>query len=235
MQEHCKIGRTAILIFANSSKEELKYKNIPKGKIVFEGLTEHALNTAKKTGLPYFLLSEKEQSGSCFGERFVNAICSIFVKDFDNIITIGNDTPQIKSSDIIQASRLVQAKKSVLGPSMDGGFYLMALHKSQFNPKAFKKLPWRENTLFKKISALIEAASADIIRLRVLADLDTKSDLKRILKGLEYRPEKIFKLILSLVVPVIKIMVQAFIPLSFKFKSVYFNKGSPSYFIHYTF
>ena len=145
MLEHYKIDRTAILIFANSSKEEMKYKAIPKGNILFDVLTEHTLNTARKTGLPYFLMSEKEQIGSSFGERFVNAISSIFELDFDMVITIGNDTPQLKSSDIVRASKLLGAKKSVLGPSRDGGFYLMGIHKSQFDAKTFRECTCQKN------------------------------------------------------------------------------------------
>ncbi|RAJ14142.1 TIGR04282 family arsenosugar biosynthesis glycosyltransferase [Arenibacter echinorum] len=232
MLEHCKIDSTAILIFANSSKEELKYKTIPKGSILFDGLTEHALNTARKTGLPYFLISEKEQNGNSFGERFVNAISSIFAMDFDNVITIGNDTPQLKASDLGKASRLIGATKFVLGPSKDGGFYLMGLHKSQFDASAFSELPWKTNTLTTKIAALIAASNIDVIQLRVLLDLDTNADLKRILKGLKYSTGKIFQIILSLVAHIRRIIVQGYISLSLKFIGTYFNKGSPFHIIN---
>lgn len=227
MLKHCRIDSTAILIFANSSKEELKYKTIPKGSILFDGLTEHALNTARKTGLPYFLISETVQNGNSFGERFVNAISSIFAMDFDNVITIGNDTPQLKVSDLVKASRLIGARKFVLGPSKDGGFYLMGLHKSQFDAIAFRELPWKKNTLTNKIAALIAASNIDIIQLRVLLDLDTNADLKSILKGLKYRTGKIYQIILSLIITIRKIDLQGYISLSFNFNSTYFNKGSP--------
>ena len=234
MSEHCKIHGTAILIFAKSSKEELKYKPMPKGRVLFDGLTEHALKTARKTGLPYFLISEKEQIGSGFGERFVNAISSIFKMDFDKVIAIGNDTPQLQASDIIRASGLICAGNAVLGPSMDGGFYLIGLHKCRFDAVAFKELPWKSNTLTKNITALFAASNVHILQLRVLLDLDTHTDLKRVLKGLKDSAEKIFQLILTLVTSVIKIIVQAYIPFNFKSKSTYFNKGSPFPFINYS-
>ena len=227
MQEHCKINSNAILIFANSSNEELKHKCMPKGGVLFQGLTEHAIKTAKKTGLPHFLITEKEQYGNSFGERFVNAIKSVFDKGYDNVITIGNDTPQLKPSDIIKASRLLQAKKAVLGPSRDGGFYLMGLHKSQFDVRAFRELPWKTNTLTKKITILIEASKVDVIQLRVLLDLDTSEDLQRVLNGLKDTSKKIFLLILSLVAPFREIIVQGFVPSVSNFNNTYFNKGSP--------
>ncbi|MCM4165927.1 MULTISPECIES: DUF2064 domain-containing protein [unclassified Arenibacter] len=232
MLEHCKIHTTAILIFANSSKEELKYKPMPKGRVLFHGLTEHALKIAGKTGLPYFLISEKEQIGSGFGERFVNAFSSIFKMGFDKVIAIGNDTPQLRASDIVRASGLICAGNAVLGPSMDGGFYLIGLHKCQLDTMALKELPWKSNTLTNTIRALFEASNVHVWQLRALLDLDTHADLKRILKGLKNSAGKIFRLILTLITPVIEIIVQAYISLSLKFKSTYFNKGSPFSFIN---
>lgn len=233
MPEHCKIHSTAILIFANSSKEELKYKPMPKGRVLFDGLTEHALKTARKTGLPYFLISEKEQIGSGFGERFVNAIGSIFGMDFDKVIAIGNDTPQLQAYDIIRASELICADSAVLGPSMDGGFYLIGLHRCQFDARAFMELPWKSNTLTKKISSLIEVSGVDVIRLRVLSDLDTNADLKKILKGLKDTSDWIFQIILFLVTSTGKIPVQGFVLPSLNINSTYFNKGSPYHTINY--
>ena len=232
MPETLKIYTTAILVFANSSEEELKHKAIPMGSVLFQGLTEHAISTAKKTGLPYFLITEKGQYGSSFGERFVNAIKSIFDKGFDNVITIGNDTPQLKVSDILKASGYLSANKFVLGPSRDGGFYLMGLHKSQFDARAFVELPWKTNTLAKKITSVIESSNVHVIQLRILLDLDTNADLKRILKGLKDCRGIIFQIILSLVISIRIIILQAYIPLNFKFNSTYFNKGSPFHFIN---
>ena len=103
----------------------------------------------------------------------------------------------------------------------------MGLHKSQFDARAFRKLPWKTNTLTKEITTLIEASNVDIIQLRVLLDLDTSADLKRVLKGLKDSAKRIFLLILSLVTPIREIIVQGFIPLRFDLNITYFNKGSP--------
>ncbi|MCK0144085.1 DUF2064 domain-containing protein [Arenibacter sp. F26102] len=228
MPETLKIFTTAILVFANSSREELKHKAIPKGNVLFKGLTEHAICTVKKTGLPYFLLTEKEQYGNSFGERFVNAINSIFDKGFDNVITIGNDTPQLKVSDILKASGYLSANKFVLGPSRDGGFYLMGLNKSQFDARDFKDLPWKTNSLTKKITEFIEVSNIQIIQLRTLLDLDNNTDLKRILEGFRTYSSKIFHTIKTIIIPMKRYFHHRSIFINFYFVSNYFNKGSPS-------
>ncbi|MGB5435124.1 MAG: DUF2064 domain-containing protein, partial [Maribacter sp.] len=114
---------TAILVFALSSEEEQKRKKIRNGDRLFSALSEHSLNIVAKTGLPYFHYTEKEQVGDSFGERFTNAIQEVFNRGFKQIITIGNDSPQLKISHIQRAAVLLDHNKSVIGPSADGGFY----------------------------------------------------------------------------------------------------------------
>jgi len=59
------------------------------------------------------------------------------------VITIGNDTPILKSHHIVEASRQLESKNVVLGPSLDGGFYLLGIHKTHFNREQFIDLPWQ--------------------------------------------------------------------------------------------
>ncbi|CAN0575163.1 unnamed protein product, partial [Ectocarpus sp. 12 AP-2014] len=70
---------------------------MPKGERVFETLTKETLRKVKRTKQPYFHISEKEQTGNSFGERFTNAIQTVFDKGYEHIITVGNDTPQLKT------------------------------------------------------------------------------------------------------------------------------------------
>ncbi len=130
--------KTAILVFARSSKEETVHKSIYNGAQLFDSLTDYTLEIASKTHLPYFHFSEEQQIGDTFGERFINAIQAVFEKGYEQVITIGNDTPQLKVSHIIEAEKQLSSNKSVLGPSADSGFYLMGLHKSQFDHYAFR-------------------------------------------------------------------------------------------------
>ena len=227
MPEPLNKHKTAILIFANSSTEELKYKAISKGNVLFDSLTEHALNTVKKTGLPFYLLTEKEQYGSSFGERFVNAINFVYEKGFESVITIGNDTPHLKSNDILRASQSVNAKKFVLGPSTDGGFYLMGLHRSQFHEGDFRHLPWQTNSLSKKITGLIEAQNIQVIRFHILQDLDSPSDLKKVLNVYRSGLKKIIQLIISLLAPMKSNFLHQCILMRINFENRHFNKGSP--------
>jgi hypothetical protein len=169
---------TAVLIFANSPIAELENKPFGKRGELFAALTDHTLNTVKKTGLPYFLITEKQQLGNSFGERFVHAMEGLFNKGYNSIITIGNDTPSLLPSQILAAHTHLAAGKSVLGPSKDGGFYLMGLHISNFKAQAFLDLPWCTTRLAPQLMSLLNLVGGPVVRLRSLLDLDTLEDLR---------------------------------------------------------
>lgn len=159
----------------------MENKAIAKGEQLFDALTQTTLSKAKKTGLPIFHFTEKEQVGSNFGERFTNAIASVFAQGFDNIITIGNDTPHLRSQHLKRAAYQLSLGKTVIGPSADGGFYLLGLQKTNFDNAAFKNLPWQRFSLFGQISSWLLNESTELIKLPVLHDLDNEKDLKFVL------------------------------------------------------
>jgi glycosyltransferase A (GT-A) superfamily protein (DUF2064 family) len=173
---------TAILVFANSAIKELECKAIANGEELFDTLTQTTLEKVKRTGLPFFHITEKEQVGGNFGERFTNAIATVFAQGFETIITIGNDTPHLNSQHLKKAAYQLSVGKTVIGPSADGGFYLLGLQKRDFDPTSFKNLPWQRLNLFNCISQLFNSASITTVILPVLQDLDTEHDLKSILR-----------------------------------------------------
>jgi len=215
------------LLFANSAKEELVNKPIFKGEQLFDVLTQTTLNKAKRTGLPIFHFTENEQVGATFGERFTNAIAAVFDRGFDNIITIGNDTPHLKTQHLKKAAEQLALGKSVLGPSVDGGFYLLGLQKNNFDIDVLKNLPWHHLNLFNRISKWLQLASIETIKLPVLQDLDSEKDLKSILNFSKSLSSSILLLILSILdyFAVLNKQLTTFVDL-FNNKSMY-NKGSP--------
>lgn len=175
------LSTTAILVFANSAKQDLANKHILRGEQLFDALTQTTLKKAKKTGLPVFHFSDNDQVGATFGERFTNAIVSVFDRGFSNIITIGNDTPHLKTHHLKHTAQQLAMGKTVIGPSNDGGFYLLGLQKSNFEIAEFQNLPWQRFSLYHQITSRLKEESSELIKLPVLQDLDNERDLKSIL------------------------------------------------------
>ncbi|SIQ04881.1 TIGR04282 family arsenosugar biosynthesis glycosyltransferase [Maribacter ulvicola] len=189
---------TAILVFANSAKQDLANKHILKGEQLFDALTQTTLKKAKRTGLPVFHFSDENQVGASFGERFTNAIASVFDKGFSNIITIGNDTPHLKTQHLKHTAKQLAMGKTVIGPSIDGGFYLLGLQKSNFTVAEFKKLPWQRFSLYQQISLCLQEEASELIKLPVLQDLDNERDLRSILSFSAGLSSTLLSLIVSL-------------------------------------
>jgi len=224
------INQTAILIFANSAYKEVENKSFL-SKEVFCALNEQTLKIVQKTGLPYFHFSEKEQKGSNFGERFANAIALVFKKGFKNVITIGNDTPHLQSHHIKSASENLATNDLVLGPSKDGGYYLMGISKKQFHKNTFLSLPWQTQKLNKAINTIIATRQLIVHFLEHLQDIDVKADIKKIIQSFKNIPVQVLSLLKQNHTTQKIYFSGIFIKITQHFSNPNFNKGSPLVFV----
>ncbi|MFH6603044.1 DUF2064 domain-containing protein [Maribacter algicola] len=218
---------TAILVFANSSGEETKRKAIKCGNRLFDALTANTLKTVKMAGMPFFHLTETEQRGDSFGERFANAIQYVFDLGYENIITVGNDSPHLTKVHLKTALIALETKKAIIGPSADGGFYLMGLHRSNFKKSVFEALSWQTSRLREEIVSILSDSGKKITMLPVLFDIDTIWDARIIAKHVVGIAENVLRIIQSIISP----NHGAKTPPSSYIETLYsqnlFNKGSP--------
>jgi len=179
---------TAILLFAHNAHVEAKSKqfsanqNHTSNQKIASLLLENTLQVAQSTQLPIFHSHTELQEGSTFGERLSNAFEQIFQKGFQNIIAIGSDTPQLAQSDILEAYRALQSGQQVLGPSKDGGLYLIGLSKENFNAKKFQNIRWQSGQDFSLLKTILEELDCQVKLLRSLADVDHFSSLQFLLR-----------------------------------------------------
>ena len=219
-------SRTAVLVFALSAEAEATQKAISKADALFDVLTDHTLETVEKTGLPHFHFTEAEQTGTTFGERFTNAIRAVYEKGYSQVITIGNDSPQLKAYHILEAKKQLENKRFVLGPSLDGGFYLMGLHQEQFEPFEFQQLAWQRSRLGKQLVQLISDA-VPVFYLPTLIDIDSAADVNALISSNFQIPRRILKILCSILFEPQKILGQvAILPNSISLR-IPQNRGSP--------
>ncbi|MEZ5043619.1 MAG: DUF2064 domain-containing protein [Saprospiraceae bacterium] len=150
-------------------------------QIISSQLYEYSKKLVRSAGLPFFILTEKQQVGNTFGEKFSNAIAEQFEKGFQEVIAIGADCPFLTPRDLQQAVLGLKAGKAVIGPSKDGGIYLLGISKKQFEKTALAGLNWETEFVLDQIKTLFEAQSSPILELRTLVDLDSFSTLHSIL------------------------------------------------------
>ncbi|PRX56965.1 TIGR04282 family arsenosugar biosynthesis glycosyltransferase [Flagellimonas meridianipacifica] len=172
---------TAILFFANSAEKDFVRKNFTDKAIpLFRDLTHHTLKTIERTGLPFFHFTEQEQQGDTFGERISHAFTAIFALGFSKVISVGNDSPNLTAEHILEAQVQVSKNRAAIGPTLDGGCYLMGLHRDNFQKESFEVLPWQSASLFKKLVLQLESQGVDMTSLGKLNDIDSIADVKRL-------------------------------------------------------
>ncbi len=120
--------------------------------------------------------SEVMQRGTGFEERFINALKDVAALGVKRMVVIGSDSPGLNTAQLQKALSAPQ-NKVCIGPSVDGGIYLLALNASEIH--ILKGLPWKERSLFRVLKSRVKATL-----LRRLSDVDTWQDLPKIQKWL---------------------------------------------------
>ena len=171
-----------VVLFTRTTKEEAHSKHFHPHFDLYSNrqfvnlLIDQTIDTIKASGLPYQVCYSNEQVGNTFSERFTNAINDAFSKGYDRVITIGNDTPLLNSTHLIKAAN---TSKLVLGPSVDGGFYLMGISKGEYSQELFNSFSWgKSSLLYEVLSKFKETQLLDKLR-----DIDTAEDFKLLLNS----------------------------------------------------
>tara|TARA_Y100001968_G_scaffold132902_1_gene121247 strand:+ start:204 stop:938 length:735 start_codon:yes stop_codon:yes gene_type:complete len=98
----------------------------------------------------------------------------------NSILLIGTDLPSISHFDLIQAIHLLNHKEMVLGPSDDGGYWLIGLSKKLINPQfswPFSGINWGTDQVLQKTIRLATLNQINFQLLQTKNDLDNISDL----------------------------------------------------------
>ncbi len=115
------------------------------------------------------------QKGRDLGGRMDRAFQSLFSKGYEKIVLIGSDLPSIPVDIISQALQGLANKDCVIGPSKDGGYYLIALNRPL--SLLFENLPWSTFEVFKKTIEILDKKELTYTVLPELEDIDTYKEL----------------------------------------------------------
>ena len=143
------------------------------------------------------------QSGGDLGERMHQVFAELWRRGHRSSIVIGSDLPPVPLATFHQGFAQLSAdeKRVVLGPSRDGGYYLVGMN--QPVPEIFSGMTWsHDQVLAETVQRLgrlgIDSTllpqwfdvdrAGDIARLRALSDSAVRSAMKRTLHCLGQLP-----------------------------------------------
>lgn len=115
------------------------------------------------------------QEGNSLGERMRNAFKNAFDMGYSPVILIGTDFPTLPVEYLSEALVVLKREDVVLGPSIDGGYYLIGMH--ELYEEVFEGIPWgSEDVLRQTLEKLIDR-NLSFECLGEWYDVDTWEDL----------------------------------------------------------
>jgi rSAM/selenodomain-associated transferase 1 len=129
---------------------------------------------------PYYAFYE--QKGACLGERMHNAFKFAKGSGASRTVIIGSDSPSLPASLIKKAFSLLGRVDLVLGPSLDGGYYLIGLKSPCVG--LFKGIMWSSPTVLKDTIRNAQKLKKSVALLDKRYDVDDARDLFRLKKDL---------------------------------------------------
>ena len=116
------------------------------------------------------------QKGYNLGERMKNAFRHSFDKGSKRTVIIGTDSPTLPLSYIQKAFDALKEVPVTIGPTFDGGYYLIGL--SEQNAAIFDGVDWSTSKVFSQTLTRIQAINKQLYVLPPWYDVDTSDNLE---------------------------------------------------------
>lgn len=118
------------------------------------------------------------QRGGDLGERMYAAFIDLWRRGHRNVVLIGSDLPALPLTILETAFELlaVSAGQVVLGPSRDGGYYLVGMN--QPTPEIFQDMTWSHDQVLAQTTDKLGKLGLQPALLPEWFDLDSVEDLK---------------------------------------------------------
>lgn len=192
-------GRPTLLVFSRGASAESARRRLLPGRFrhledeAHRELLEAALDAGRDAGCALAVSSPRPfadrpaiehlpQTGADFGSRLESAVDLAFARGPEVLLVAAADVPGLTSEHIAQAVALLREdpERVILGPSPDGGLYLIAMARPI--PGLADAARWCRRATRSDLECSLRLAGREVVCLAPLADLDRPADLAGWLK-----------------------------------------------------
>ena len=158
---------------------------------VYQKLLEHTIHITRTLEVDKFVFYSEQiqendhwdavtyfkelQNGVDLGERMNHAFELLFSRGYRQIVIVGSDIFELTTNDIQEAFSHLDTTNFVVGPALDGGYYLLGMN--ALKKKLFKNKKWGTKTVLKDTLKNLE--QEQVVLLATKNDIDTYDDLKK--------------------------------------------------------
>lgn len=119
----------------------------------------------------------RRQRGADLGERMADAMTGEFLRGAERVLLVGSDIPGITAAGMISAFDALASCDAVLGPTTDGGYYLIGFRRFTFDADVFADMHWSTPTVYRTTRRRLSQRGLRVHAAPPLQDLDTLQDL----------------------------------------------------------
>jgi rSAM/selenodomain-associated transferase 1 len=129
----------------------------------------------------FFLI---QQRGDGFGDRLIFAAEDLFKVGFASVCLINSDSPTVPAENFSQAIELLRlhGDRVVLGPSNDGGYYLIGL--KRMHRELFEQIDWSTELVLEQTRQRATGIGLEVKLLPAGYDVDDRATLRRLCEEL---------------------------------------------------
>ena len=98
-------------------------------------------------------------------------------------VVIGSDCPRLDRSLIERAFEALDRQPVVVGPSTDGGYYLIGMR--EFFPEVFQRISWSSRNVLAETTSRLQELGVGFELLPEMTDIDEVEDLVKLMRDLE--------------------------------------------------
>jgi hypothetical protein len=156
---------------------------------VYQHLLQHTQSITKNLSVTKFVyyadeineddvwngFEKRKQQGNDLGERMLYAFEEILETGFSKICIIGSDCFELTTGIIFDAFEKLDTADVIIGPVMDGGYYLLGTNR--LIPEFFTNKTWSTATVFADTLKDAAALNIRVTQLPLMNDIDTEKDL----------------------------------------------------------
>lgn len=159
---------------------------------IYQKLVRHTLIIIKPLSRPIYFFIEGDlpapfdrfasalyylQSEGDLGQRMQEAF-AIALEKYTKVVIIGSDCPGLTQSIIEQAFNVLDKEDIVIGPSTDGGYYLLGCKK--MNPELWTGITWSSSSVLQETIQRCISSRLTYSLLTELSDVDTEEDYRKL-------------------------------------------------------
>lgn len=122
------------------------------------------------------------QEGADLGEKMLNAFQARFDEGYEQVAIIGSDSPSLPVAYIEEA--LDSEKDLAIGPSTDGGYYLIAMREKTMDVFS-GRVDWGSEKVLRQTLERVKKTGSSLKLLPPWYDVDREEDLKFLKTHLE--------------------------------------------------